>query len=175
MTESSDKNRFTEAGLNCVYNKDNIHLYEIETYYQFVKCGSTTGYCCMRNPSEWLKEYRRPLYAIVKILPGGIKIIGGADVGYGTFRYTNNKMIQLNEARKYIDVIDEIYTDSALMSIEPKNKWQTDLPIPGEEVLPDMWFLRGVSDRVNQAMLKNNKVVQAVYQHTIANKVQETK
>lgn len=169
MTENSDKNRFTDAGVECVYTKDDYRLYKIENYYQFVKCGYTTGYCCMRNRAEWEQEYMLPLYAIVKILPKGIKIVGGADVGFGTFRYKDNKVIHLKQAREMIDIIDHIYTDDVIENITPKNKWETDLPIQGEEVIPDMWFIRKVSDRVNSAVLRNKKILEIVYQHKHCN------
>lgn len=165
MTETLNDNRFVRLGCECVYDHEDIVVYKAQQNCD-VDILTGTGWCPVEHLEQGVINYRGPLYAIVKILPNGIKIKGGMDVGFGTLRYVNDKTMSMKHAKQYVGVIDNVYTDDVLLDIQPKTK-------NGEPVLPDMWLLRHVNDRVHAVMSKNKHVIQLLYKQKFAIKRSE--
>jgi hypothetical protein len=158
MIETLEKNRFTDLGGERVYYKDNIVVYKTNNI-NTVDALNGKGWC----PNEpGMKNYIGPLYVIVKILPNGIKIKGGMDTGYGTLRYINDKTMTMEDAKKYIDIIDTVYTDEVLMNITPKMKNK-------KYILPDMWLLRKLNNRINTVIRKNKNIIELLLKQKVDN------
>ena len=152
MLETLEKNRFTDAGLECIFHEEDIVVYRTDQINLVNKLNGK-GCWCPNEPG--IKNYIGPLYAIVKILPNGIKIKGGMDVGYGTLRYINDKTMSMSDAKKYIKIIDTVYTDDVLIKITPKMKNK-------KYILPDMWLLKKLNSRIDTTIRKNTNILQLI-------------
>ena len=156
MIETLEKNRFTDLGLECVFHEEDIVVYKTDQINMVDKLNGK-GWC----PDEpGMENYIGPLYVIVKILLNGIKIKGGMDVGYGTLRYLNDKTMSMSDAKKYIKIIDTVYTNDVLMKITPKMKNK-------EYILPDMWLLKGLNERINNTISKNKNIIQLLLKQKV--------
>jgi len=84
------------------------------------------------------------------------------DVGYGTLRYINDKTMSMEDAKKYIDIINTVYTDDVLMNITPKIKNR-------KYILPDMYLLKKLNNRINATINKNKNIIQLILKQKVDN------
>jgi hypothetical protein len=153
MVETMNKNRLTEAGCICTYQWKDFAVYTTDDVNVMNTSTGCNAWCPVEsNRPRGMENYLGPLYAIVKILPTGIRIKGGMDVGYGTLRYLNDKTMSYKHANEYINIVDTIYTDNVLLNIKPKMK-------NGVYILPDMWLLRKLNLRINETICKNKNII----------------
>ena len=157
--ETATDNRFTKAGFECVFFKDNIQLYRGKTYEDFLVGSFHTGWCNQDSREKFEEEYSGEyLYTIVKILPNGIKVVGGIDSGYAKITLPNNVDMPFEKMKEYFDAIDFVFTDEVISNIKPFCSFggRKDHPIG------DVPTLMKLSPRINKAILKNKTIMKII-------------
>ena len=157
--ETATDNRFTKAGFECVFFKDNIQLYRGKTYEDFLVGSFHTGWCNQDSREKFEEEYSGEyLYTIVKILPNGIKVVGAIDSGYAKITLPNNVDMPFEKMKEYFDAIDFVFTDEVISNIKPFCSFggRKDHPIG------DVPTLMKLSPRINKAILKNKTIMKII-------------